>query len=103
MKTARRGFLQSLLAAPLLPDSLVALVEATAALRPTVLVSLGSPYLLLQVPGVQGYLVAWAPGPLPEAAAAAALAGTAPITGRLPIALPPFHPLGHGLQREAAP
>ena len=86
-----------------LPDSLVALVAATAALRPTTLVSLGSPYILLQVPGVQGYLVAWTPGPLPEAAAAAALAGTAPITGRLPIALPPHHPLGHGLQREAAP
>jgi beta-N-acetylhexosaminidase len=83
-----------------LPDSLAALIEATASARPTTLVSLGSPYLILQVPGVQGYLLAWAPGALSEAAAAAALAGTLPITGTLPIRLPPLYPLGHGLVRE---
>jgi beta-N-acetylhexosaminidase len=85
-----------------LPDSLAALIEAASRARPTTLVSLGSPYLILQTPGVQGYLLAWSAGPLTEAAAAAALTGGAPITGTLPIRLPPLYPLGHGLRREAA-
>jgi beta-N-acetylhexosaminidase len=82
-----------------LPDSLVALIEESSRIRPTTLVSLGSPYLILQTPGVQGYLLAWSAGALTEAAAAAALAGDAPITGTLPIRLPPHYPLGHGLRR----
>ncbi len=82
-----------------LPDSLAALITATAATRVTTLVSLGSPYLLLQVPGVHGYVLAWSAGPTSEAAVAAALAGQAPITGRLPIGIPPFYAVGHGLQR----
>jgi beta-N-acetylhexosaminidase len=85
-----------------LPDSLAALIEAASRARPTTLVSLGSPYLILQTPGVQGYLLAWSAGQLTEAAAAAALAGAAPITGTLPIRLPPLYPLGHGLRRGAA-
>jgi beta-N-acetylhexosaminidase len=82
-----------------LPDSLAALITATAATRVTTLVSLGSPYLLLQVPGVHGYVLAWSAGPTSEAAVAAALAGQAPITGRLPIGIPPYYLVGHGLQR----
>ena len=31
-------------------------------------------------------------------AAAAALLGAAPITGRLPVSLPPFHARGEGMQ-----
>jgi beta-N-acetylhexosaminidase len=65
-------------------------------------VSLGSPYLVLQAPGVQGYLLAWSAGPLTESAAAAALAGGASISGTLPIRLPPLYPLGHGLRRGPA-
>ncbi len=85
-----------------LPDSLAAFIEAASRARPTTLVSLGSPYLILQAPGVQGYLLAWGAGPLTETAAAAALAGRSPITGTLPIRLPPLYPLGHGLRRGAA-
>ncbi|TLY56719.1 MAG: beta-N-acetylglucosaminidase, partial [Gemmatimonadetes bacterium] len=42
-----------------LPDSLAQLVTATDNARRTVLVSLGSPYLLNQVPGIKSYLIAW--------------------------------------------
>ncbi|HYK83331.1 MAG TPA: glycoside hydrolase family 3 protein, partial [Gemmatimonadales bacterium] len=42
-----------------LPDSLAELIRATDATRPSVLVSLGSPYLLAQVPTVKAYLIAW--------------------------------------------
>ena len=35
----------------------------------------------------------------PEASAVRAIAGEAPITGKLPIALPGLYPVGHGLER----
>ena len=38
---------------------------------------------------------------LPEAAAVRALAGEAPIGGKLPISLPGMFPIGHGLERPA--
>ena len=85
-----------------IPDSLAALIEATAATRPTVLVSLGSPYLLMQAPSVHGYLLAWNIGEVPEVAAARALAGAAQVTGKLPIDIPPFYPLGWGVARDSA-
>ncbi len=69
----------------------------------TVLVAFGNPYLLQQVPGVSSYLVAWGGFPVSQAAAGRALVGTAPITGRLPISIPPLLPFGTGFDRPAAP
>ena len=66
----------------------------------TVLISFGSPYLLNSAPDIGGYLVAWGGGEASQTAAAEALLGE-PITGRLPISLPPWHALGHGLDRGA--
>ena len=83
-----------------IPDSLAALIESTAVARPTLLVALGSPYLLLQAPSVHAYLLAWNIGEVPEVAAARALAGQAPITGKLPIPLPPWYPIGWGVPRD---
>lgn len=85
-----------------MPDSLAALITQSAAARPTVLVSLGSPYLINQTPSVTSYLLAWAGNAVTERAVADALAGQAPITGRLPISLPPAFLLGFGLQRPPA-
>src|SRR5439155_3716585 len=68
-----------------LPDSLAALVSATDSAHPTVLVSLGSPYLLGQAPTVKSYLVAWSGVRASERAAAPALLGKVPITGHPPI------------------
>jgi beta-N-acetylhexosaminidase len=83
-----------------IPDSLVALIESTTVARTTLLVALGSPYLLLQVPSVHAYLLAWNIGEVPEVAAARALTGAAPITGKLPIDLPPHYPIGWGVTRD---
>ncbi|HXF95988.1 MAG TPA: glycoside hydrolase family 3 N-terminal domain-containing protein, partial [Gemmatimonadales bacterium] len=80
-----------------LPDSLSRLIVATDSLKPTVLISLGSPYLLNQTPTVGSYLVAWSGVRASERAVALALLGRVPITGRLPIRLPPAYPVGHGL------
>jgi beta-N-acetylhexosaminidase len=80
-----------------LPDSLARLIAATDAVKPTVLVSLGSPYLLNQAPTVKSYLLAWSGSRVAERAAGRALAGLSPIRGRLPIRIPPAYPVGFGL------
>jgi beta-N-acetylhexosaminidase len=88
---AGRGHIQ-------LPDSLAALIIETEPRRPTVLVSLGSPYLLNQVETFHGgYLLAWSDFPTMERAVALALIGEIPITGRLPITLSDTYPLGYGV------
>ena len=80
-----------------LPDSLAQLITATDGMRPTVLVSLGSPYLLNQTPSVHCYLIAWSGVRAAERAVALALLGKVPITGHLPIGIPPEYPIGFGL------
>ncbi|HWP03173.1 MAG TPA: glycoside hydrolase family 3 protein [Gemmatimonadaceae bacterium] len=67
-----------------------------------VLVSFGSPYILQYVPNVGTYLVAWGGSAASQRAAARALLGEIPITGRMPIAVPPSLPLGAGLTRTAS-
>jgi len=80
-----------------LPDSLAQLVTATDAARPTVLVSLGSPYLLNQAPAAKCYLIAWSGVRAAERAVALALLGKVPIAGHLPIRIPPDYPIGFGI------
>jgi beta-N-acetylhexosaminidase len=76
-------------------------VEALAASgKPVVAVSLGSPYLLDAFPSVPAYLLAWDTGAAAETAAARALLGAIPITGRLPVSLPPHHRAGEGIDRR---
>lgn len=76
-------------------------VEALSASgKPVIAVSLGSPYLLDNFPSVPAYLLAWDTGPAAETAAARALLGAAPIAGRLPVSLPPYHRAGEGLDRR---
>ena len=48
---------------------------------PTILVSLGNPYLISGLPEVGSYLIGWRSNPVTEEAVARALAGAAPITG----------------------
>jgi beta-N-acetylhexosaminidase len=86
-----------------LPPEFGAWVEGLAASgKPVVAVSLGSPYVLASFPSVPAYLVAWSASAATQRAAGDALAGRAPITGRLPVALPPFHVAGAGIERAGA-
>ena len=83
-----------------LPPPMNMLIDSSAGARPTVLVSFGSPYIVMETPRVRSYLLAWAANPASERAAARALAG-APITGKLPISIPPVFRLGEGFERDA--
>ncbi len=84
-----------------LPDSLAQLISLTDASRPTVLVSLGSPYLLNQTPTVRSYLIAWSGVRASERAVALALLGRVPIGGHLPTRIPPDYRLGWGVRVPA--
>ena len=82
-----------------LPTRLRELIGSSAAARPTILVSFGSPYLLAAFPEVRSYVIAWGDREVSQRAALAALVGEQPIGGRLPIPLPHYHALGEGLDR----
>jgi beta-N-acetylhexosaminidase len=86
-----------------LPAALANLIAATSRTRPAILVSLGNPYQLTQVPEAGSYLIGWRSNAIVEQAVARALAGVAPITGRLPISLPPRYGRGWGIQRRIDP
>jgi beta-N-acetylhexosaminidase len=86
-----------------LPERLSALISWAARTRPTILVSLGNPYLISGLPEVGSYLIGWRSNPVTEEAVARALAGAAPITGQLPISIPPLYPRGWGVQRRVSP
>jgi beta-N-acetylhexosaminidase len=84
-----------------MPAPLAELVLAAQRQKPTMVASLGSPYLLAQMPGYQGgYLLAWSDAPYTERAVARALAGQHRIGGTLPITLSPQYPRGHGIVVE---
>ena len=80
-----------------LPDSLARLITVTDSVKPTVLVSLGSPYLLSQTPTVKSYMIAWSGVRAAERAVGRALLGWSPIRGKLPIRIPPSYPIGLGM------
>lgn len=68
----------------------------------TILVNFGNPYLYQQVPEVSAYLLAWGGFPVSQRAAALALVGAIPVTGKLPISIPPYLPFGAGMARAAS-
>jgi beta-N-acetylhexosaminidase len=76
------------------------LIAETAQNQPAILVSMGSPYIIEDLPEVGSYLIGWRSNAVTEQAVARALAGVSSITGQLPISIPPRYPRGWGLQRE---
>ena len=81
------------------------LVDFTRAMidrnRRVIVVAFGNPYLYRQLPFVPTYVVAWSGFVPAQRAAARALSGAAPISGRLPISIPPHLRLGTGETRPA--
>ena len=69
--------------------------------RKPIVVALGNPYMLQQLPWVSAYLVAWGGFPVSQTAAARALLGTSAISGHLPISIPPYAGRGAGEERAA--
>lgn len=68
---------------------------------PVALISFGSPYLLRTFPEVAAYAATFSVTPTSEAAAAKAILGKIPVTGRLPVSIPPLAKIGEGLDVPA--
>ena len=60
-------------------------------------IAFGSPYLLREVPSLPTYICAYGPQPVLQIAAARALFGETPMTGKLPVTIPGFYDRGHGI------
>lgn len=85
-----------------LPWDVAALASDLAAAGAPV-ISFGDPYHLGGLPDTCTYLVAWSDAPVSQESAARALLGEIPITGRLPIDLPPDHHVGDGIVVPSLP
>jgi beta-N-acetylhexosaminidase len=81
-------------------EDLVRITEKSG--QPYVVVMFGNPYTALFLKELPAVLLTYDFYDLAEESAVGALAGEAPITGRLPIALPEMFPVGHGVQRQAS-
>jgi len=89
------------LAAPV-AEVLTRIARRTAAAQiPMVAVFFGNPYAATFLPELPAMLLTYDFYDLAEQSAVRALAGEAPIGGRLPVSLPGLFPAGHGLTREA--
>jgi beta-N-acetylhexosaminidase len=78
----------------------VSLLESLGAgNKPFVAVLFGNPYTATFLQKLPAMLVTYEEFDAVEKAAVRALAGEAPISGKLPISLPGMFPIGHGLER----
>lgn len=85
---------------PAIPTSIANWMATLPTMNPrTVLVALGNPYLIRQVPTVGSYMVTYSVGDASERGAALALLGRAPVTGVAPVSLPGFFSRGDGIRR----
>ena len=82
-----------------MPQQIAAWIDAVAQRRRVIVVAFGNPYLIRQFPNVSSYMVTYGVSDELERAAARALAGQAPITGRAPVSLPGFFRAGDGIQK----
>ena len=76
-----------------------ALAKALQSVKPTVLVSLRSPYDILSAPGVSGYVCAYTGREPTLRALADVLSGARPPSGTLPVDVPGVYRIGDGMQK----
>jgi beta-N-acetylhexosaminidase len=69
---------------------------------PAAVVSFASPYYLSSMPDIDAYMCTYSYLDVAQAAAADALLGKFPMTGRLPISIPGFYAYGHRVEDRLA-
>jgi beta-N-acetylhexosaminidase len=70
---------------------------------PVALIALGNPYLLRDFPDVSAYLATFSTATTSETAAARAMLGEIPITGKMPVSIPGLAKIGCGMDVPAKP
>ncbi|HUF13500.1 MAG TPA: glycoside hydrolase family 3 N-terminal domain-containing protein [Longimicrobiales bacterium] len=86
-----------------LPATLATAIDDIARAKTAIGVSFGNPYLLREVPALDAYVLAWGGSVTQQRAAARALLGTAPVSGRMPISIPGLVERGAGSGVAPAP
>lgn len=82
-----------------LPEAQAAFVRRLLSTgKPAAVIAFGSPYLIRQFPDVRVYVAAYAIEDVAQLAAARALFGETPFTGRLPVSVPGLFAIGIDLQ-----
>jgi beta-N-acetylhexosaminidase len=81
------------------PSHVAAWIDSVASGPKAGVIAFGNPYIIRQFPRTRTYLNAFGVGDPLEAAAARAIAGAAPITGKSPVSLPGFFKAGEGITR----
>ena len=79
------------------------LKSVLAGQAPVALIAFGNPYLLRDFPEVSAYAATFSTAVTSEVAAGLAMLGQNPISGRLPVSIPPLAKLGDGLDVLAVP
>ncbi len=69
---------------------------------PLILISFGTPYIVVDVPDVPVYLCAYCPAKVSESAAVKVIAGQLVPRGQLPVTIPNLFPFGSGLTSFSA-
>ena len=82
-----------------LPAAATSLIARLPTSTRSIAVAFGTPYMLRELPSVGTYLCAYGPQPVLQTAALEALFGEEPITGHLPVRIPGFYEIGHGIQK----
>lgn len=65
--------------------------------RPVVAVSLGTPYVVLNMAEADAHVLGWSPNRRQQEAVANAILGIAPVNGRLQVSIPPLYSIGDGM------
>jgi beta-N-acetylhexosaminidase len=81
------------------PPHVAAWIDSLSARPRAVVVAFGNPYIIRQFPRARAYVNTYGIGDALEVAAARALAGAAPISGKSPVSLPGFFKAGEGIVR----
>jgi beta-N-acetylhexosaminidase len=82
-----------------IPSPIAGFVSRLAPSKKLIVVAGGNPYQIRQMSKIPTYLVTYGRGEALERAAARAILGTTPITGRTPVSLPGHFARGEGLTR----
>jgi beta-N-acetylhexosaminidase len=83
-----------------LPENQTNFVRQMLALnKPVAVVAFGSPYLIRQFPEAKNYVATYAIEEVAQTAAARAMFGEVPFTGKLPVSVPGIFEIGAGISR----
>jgi beta-N-acetylhexosaminidase len=83
-----------------LPDNQTNFVRQMLGLnKPVAVIAFGSPYLIRQFPEAKNYVAAYAIEEVAQTAAARAIFGEVPFTGKLPVSVPGIFEIGAGISK----